>query len=218
MKTKLCNKCDVIKNLSDFSFRSDTKKYRNCCKICRKEYHKSWENKNRDYINEKHKIWTKNNSDKRKLTNKKYVKKNYNKIRKYQKVWLENNKEQHLKSRRKYENKKFNTDPCFRIGKILRNRLNIAIKCDFKNGSAVRHLGCSLPDLKQHLESKFYTNLETNEIMSWNNYGVYGWHIDHIVPLSKFNLSIEEELKAACHYTNLQPMWAKENLSKGAKI
>jgi hypothetical protein len=52
--------------------------------------------------------------------------------------------------------------------------------------------------------------------MSWGNYGQ--WHIDHIIPLSSFNLLEEQQFKIACHYTNLQPLWAKENLSKGNKI
>ncbi len=52
--------------------------------------------------------------------------------------------------------------------------------------------------------------------MSWDNHTKYGWHIDHIIPLA--SAKTEEELKSLCHYTNLQPLWAKENLSKGAKI
>lgn len=52
--------------------------------------------------------------------------------------------------------------------------------------------------------------------MNWDNRGLYGWHIDHIIPLS--SAKTEEEVYKLCHYTNLQPLWAKENLSKGNKI
>jgi len=85
----------------------------------------------------------------------------------------------------------------------------MAIKKHSKTGSAVRDLGCSIDELKQHLESKFLPG------MTWNNYGRFGWHIDHIRPLSQFDLTNPEQLKIACHYTNLQPLWWRDNLSKG---
>jgi hypothetical protein len=63
--------------------------------------------------------------------------------------------------------------------------------------------------LKLYLESKFQPG------MSWDNWGRTGWHIDHIKPLALFNLSDRKQFLEACHYTNLQPLWAKDNLSKG---
>ncbi len=50
--------------------------------------------------------------------------------------------------------------------------------------------------------------------MTWDNHGLYGWHIDHVVPLSSFDLTDHKQVKKACHWFNLQPLWAKENLSK----
>ena len=100
------------------------------------------------------------------------------------------------------------------IGRIkhnLRGRLNRAIKSNYKSGSAVRDLGCSIEELKIHLESQFQLG------MSWDNWSRIGWHIDHIKPLSSFNLENIEEFKKACHYSNLQPLWAQDNISKGAK-
>lgn len=92
----------------------------------------------------------------------------------------------------------------------LRSRLNKAIAGNYKAGSAVSDLGCSIEELKRHLESQF------QEGMSWDNYGRKGWHIDHIVPLANFDLTLEADIKIACHHTNLQPLWAKDNISKGA--
>jgi hypothetical protein len=99
-----------------------------------------------------------------------------------------------------------------RIKHSLRSRLNHAIKRNFKSGSAVEDLGCSIEELKIYLESKFSPD------MTWSSYGHKGWHIDHIVPLSSFDLNNPEELRVACHYKNLQPLWAKDNLVKSNKI
>ncbi len=79
-----------------------------------------------------------------------------------------------------------------------------------KVGSAVRDLGCSVDKLKKHLESRFRFG------MTWENYGM--WHIDHIRPLASFDLTDRVQFLQACHYTNLQPLWAPENLGKGARV
>ncbi len=93
----------------------------------------------------------------------------------------------------------------------LRNRLNSALKGNQKAGSAVSDLGCSVEFLKKYLEKQF------KEGMIWANWSRTGWHIDHIKALAKFDLTDPVEFKKACHYTNLQPMWAKDNLRWGAK-
>ena len=72
-------------------------------------------------------------------------------------------------------------------------------------------IGCSLEELKKHLESQFKPG------MSWKNRGRNGWHIDHIKPCASFDLSKSEEQHKCFHYSNLQPLWAKENLRKGIK-
>jgi hypothetical protein len=71
-------------------------------------------------------------------------------------------------------------------------------------------VGCSPEFLKEHLEQQF------TEGMSWDNHGLYGWHIDHKIPLSSANT--EEEIYNLCHYSNLQPLWAEDNLKKSNKI
>ncbi len=104
-------------------------------------------------------------------------------------------------SRRRYKNIQ-----C-KLAQTLRARLGN----NLKSGSAVRDLGCSIAELKTYLESKFQPD------MTWENWALDGWHIDHIKPLCSFDLTIREQFLKACHYSNLRPLWAFENQSKGAK-
>jgi len=66
--------------------------------------------------------------------------------------------------------------------------------------------------MKLYLESKFQPG------MNWDNWSYKGWHIDHVIPLSSFNLENGEKLLKAVNFINLQPLWAKDNMSKGDKI
>jgi hypothetical protein len=116
--------------------------------------------------------------------------------------------------KKKYIKERSVVDINFKILQNLRKRLNKYIKS--KTSSTKDLLGCSTNDLRSHLENRFYDRRDGTK-MSWENYGLKGWHIDHIKPLEKFNLLDLEQLKRACHYTNLQPLWAEDNLSKGSK-
>lgn len=106
---------------------------------------------------------------------------------------------------------------CGRIAATLRNRLGSSLKGNSKAGSAVRDLGCTIAELKAHLESKFYRHPKTGEVMTWKSWGIHGWHIDHVKPLASFDLTDRQQFLAACHYTNLQPLWAEANLRKSDK-
>lgn len=110
---------------------------------------------------------------------------------------------------RAYMQQKRDTDIQYRLALRLRIRLWHALKGKTKGGSAVRDLGCTIPQLMKQLESKFKPG------MTWDNYGK--WHIDHIKPLIKFDLTDRLQLKIACHHSNLQPLWGEDNLSKGAE-
>lgn len=100
----------------------------------------------------------------------------------------------------------------YKLSFNLRCRLNKALILHLKSGSAVMDLGCSIDEFKIYLESKFQSG------MTWENYGLYGWHMDHIIPLSSFNLSDRNEFLKAAHYTNIQPLWAEQNLIKSNKL
>lgn len=107
---------------------------------------------------------------------------------------------------RTYNNEKFKQDIDFKIAKLLRNRILRVLKGNIKSGHTLNLLGCSIDELKAHLEMQFEPG------MTWENQGGKdGWQIDHIIPCAKFNLSIPECQRICFNYRNLQPMWAKEN-------
>lgn len=142
-----------------------------------------------------------NNREERLLASKIYQSKPENKIRRNQYL-------------RKYHKEKYPNDIQYRLANIIRARLYIALKSKKtpKIASGVRDIGCSLGELKVYLESLF------TEGMTWTNHSLTGWHIDHKKPLALFDLSDKKQFLQAVHYTNLQPLWATKNLSKGKRI
>lgn len=95
------------------------------------------------------------------------------------------------------------------IIRSLRTRLRDALRGGQRVGSAIRDLGCTIPEFKSYIAAKF------TDGMTWNNHGA--WHLDHIRPLASFNLKDRSQFLGACHYTNYQPLWAADNLAKGAR-
>ena len=98
-----------------------------------------------------------------------------------------------------------------KISQNLRSRLNIAIRNNYKSGSAVKDLGCDITFFKNYIEEQFKYD------MTWDNWGTV-WHLDHIKPLSLANLSVREEFLEVVNYTNLQPLYVKDNIIKGNKF
>lgn len=132
---------------------------------------------------------------------------NFEEIKHYQKEYRASHSEE-INQQRAERKKK---DPLFRMSLNLRTRLNIALKKTHWNKSVKfnDYIGCTLEELKTHLEKQFKPG------MTWENNTLTGWHIDHIIPLA--SAKTEEELYKLCHYTNLQPLWAKDNLRKHSK-
>jgi hypothetical protein len=140
--------------------------------------------------------------------------KNREKAVQYQREYrLKNKQKQSEYNKTAYEKRKirYANDVNFRLAASLRNRLGRAIKSHYKSGSAVSDLGCSITDFKIYIESKFQIG------MTWNNWSINGWHLDHIQPLCKFDLTDSNQFKVACHYTNLQPLWVKDHREKTIK-
>lgn len=141
----------------------------------------------------------------------KYRSDNPEKRQKTQANYYAKNKQQIMARSAKWATKRYAEDIEFRIQKILRSRLLVALKGRSKTASATRLVGCSIAKLKKHLERMFDSR------MTWENYGHRTWHIDHIVPLAAFDLTKPEQQRKAFHWKNLQPLWAVENLKKGAR-
>ncbi len=210
---KKCSKCNIIKNLTDFA-KDKSGKFGvvSACKKCKNAEAKNYRKNNHQKIKKSMKNWYENNKDSIKESSKIYYLNNKPEKIKYQQIYYSKNKKHIIKQKKEYSRVKRKTDIQFRLSTILRSRLIGAIKKNSKKGSAIRDLGCSIEELKIYLETQFQPN------MTWKNWSKKGWHIDHIIPLFCFDLTNPKHFKKACHYTNLQPMWANENLRKGTKV
>lgn len=132
--------------------------------------------------------------------------------------WQEENRDRHREWSRNRRKVRLASDPEFKAAIAMRRRFDMALRnqvydgWNIRSGESVRLLGCTMAEFVAYIESLW------SDGMTWENWTRDGWHIDHIIPLSAFDLSDEEQVKAACHYTNLRPLWAKDNLRKGAKV
>lgn len=189
---KTCTKCHEEKEVFNFDIHK-TGKFGTTskCKKCRAIYYAEYHQKN-------------------KLKRKKYYALHRNK--EYSKRYYQNNKKKMIEASNRWAIKERKINPKFKIMCNLRNRIKDAITRNSKSATTKQLLGCSVEELKNYLQSKF------QEGMNWENYGLFGWHIDHIMPCASFDLSKPEEQQKCFHYSNLQPLWAKDNLSKGDKI
>ena len=229
---KICSKCKVEKTYDDFGKKArhpDGHSY--TCKECaNKKRREQW----------KEKEVTPEEKEKRKEYYDRYYDKNKTKLSEYGKKYYSENKEKVLDRTAKYReenrdeiNKKlrvyhrredvkernrlrYKNDINYKLKKVLRSRVIDALKKkgNYKTESTEDLIGCSIPELLRHIERQF------QEGMSWDNHG-FGddkWHVDHIIPCDSFNLEQEEERRKCFNYKNLQPLWQKENISKGNKM
>jgi hypothetical protein len=234
MSEKICNACKITKTLDNFT---NNLKYKfgkeNKCKECVKEKNKTkieklresqrkWREKNPDYMKEygkkpeiiayqkeyykDHKEeclnytkeWRKNNPEKYKITRKNYEENNKDKMNEYHRNWKQNKRENDINYKIK-EN----------TSRRIRYELNAFLKTN-KTKRTTEYIGCSIEELKLHIESKF------KDSMNWDNYGSY-WHIDHIIPCAAWDLTKEEDNMYCWNFRNLQPLIASENQSKKDK-
>ena len=184
----ICKNCNQEKLDTEFYWNSSKSRFETTCKTCMKDRRK------RRY---------KQDASKEKQQHYKYVEQNRESVNAYKKQWARDHKSQ----RTEYARKKYQTDIVWRIKSCLRSRITAAVSK--KHGDTMNLVGCDIQSLCNHLESLF------EEGMNWDNYG--DWHIDHIKPCAAFDLSQPDQQKKCFHYSNLQPLWAEDNLRKASR-
>ena len=105
---------------------------------------------------------------------------------------------------------RWHNDPLFKLKKMMRSRFKKAMRENWVTGSFTKLLGCTIKDLKQHIETQFHIHPDTKEVMTWDNYGTL-WQIDHKIAFCAVDLTIQEELAKVSNYINLQPLWDSEH-------
>lgn len=159
---------------------------------------KEYFNENKDYFLALKKKYWRDNKHILGPKNKKYYEKN--------KEWINKNHYQNYKRPRYY------SDVEFRLKEVLSARIRQALNHNYKSASTEKLIGCSISELRQHLEKQF------TEGMSWDNHSIIGWHIDHRKPCDSFDLTDPIQQRECFHFSNLQPLWYDENIRKGTSL
>jgi hypothetical protein len=186
--TKVCTLCKQILDLNHFYIRKDNGKHRNECNTCRSLKNKEWKRATgfdkQSYERRREKV-----------------------LERAKKYRLENKEKVRL-SAKTSRKKKRDSDPMYRLKCNLRRRCLLALHGHYKDNTTFELIGCTYEKLKNYLEKQF------SDGMTWDNYGIKGWHVDHKKPCASFDLSDPKQQKECFHFSNLQPMWAKDNLLK----
>jgi hypothetical protein len=207
METKVCTKCLIEKPLDEMVKRSNASGgYRPLCKSCYNQYKKGKYKQDSTKIKETLKRYKEKNPN----YLKEYREENREKLLQQMKSYYQKNSKKLKEDMKNYQRDRKKTDILFNIQNRMRCRLyHFLDKKDItKKSKTFEIIGCSPEFLKEYLEKQFKGG------MSWDNRNE--WHIDHIIPLS--SSKTEEEIYQLSHYTNLQPLWAEDNLKKGNKI
>jgi hypothetical protein len=230
---RTCTKCGETKNLLDFYKNTNGGKdgLSSHCKMCINIKRSEYNHLNKEKINDKRRIYQKLHS--KEIYDRFKIKKNSNEVIK--KIIVENHKvavkkyrELHIQEikerdkikrqtldykikRRNYDKKLRTTNHAYRLNKNFQRNILLSLKSNKEGKRWESLVGYTIKDLVSHLEQKF------TEGMTWENYGLFGWHIDHIKPISWFKISYysDEAFRECWSLKNLQPMWCNENDSKG---
>jgi len=120
------------------------------------------------------------------------------------------NREEYRAKCRAYIKKRYETEPDFRLKEFLRSRMHAALKAKrvTKTERSIELLGCTIEEFRTHIEKQWLPG------MTWENHTYKGWHIDHIKPVNTFDFTDLEQQKQCFHYTNLRPLWWRDNNSR----
>lgn len=206
---KVCIKCGIEKEKSDFhKDRSKKDGLVSKCKACAKEYQAKYYKENRERLIKCSRKWYSENIDKaRENKRASYWENRESRVKQRKDIYWKN-REENIRKSKEYHLNRQRVDPFYRFKTRCRKRVWAAFneKGYSKKSKTFDLVGCSQDFLVSYIESKFSPG------MSWENYG--DWHVDHIIPVSAAKNELEVEL--LCHYLNLQPLWASDNVSKSA--
>jgi len=167
---------------------------------------------NKEKIKDRRKKYNEKSREKRSEYDKIYNKNNKLKRSEYHKKYRKDNREERNKNFNKYQNKRKKEDLVFSLKCNIRSLINNSFKRGNnkfkKDEKTEKILGCSIIFFISYISLKFKNS------MTIENHGE--WHLDHIVPLA--TAKTEDDVIRLNHYTNFQPLWAKDNMSKSNKI
>ena len=178
-------------------------------KIKAKKRNKKHRENNREYHLLRCQKWRDENKEENRQKNRDRYNANKEKYQASHREWMKANRDKINSYRRKKRRESLQHRISENLRAGFKQALAAQLKSSFTSNASFVYLGCSFKELKTQLEDGF------QEGMSWDNYG--DWHIDHIKPLCMHDLSVKSEQAAACHHTNLQPLWADQNSSKGGR-
>lgn len=226
-KSGLSSKCKQC----DKKYREENKdrisKYREENAEHLRELNKKWRNNNREKINEYKRAYRKKHLNESRI--KEQAIRDSGKYkdvqRKCSKEYYINNKElvknrtKEYKLKRVEEERKYQREWARKNRETIEGRIISSLRCrtlrayggKSKDKKTKELIGCDFQTFKKHIEVQF------RDGMSWDNYGIKGWHFDHIKPISSFDLTDEKQALECFNYKNIQPLWWWENLSKGDK-
>ena len=211
---RICVKCSVEKPLSEFRIRKDKGYHRRECKQCARDEDKKWKLKNSEKLKAQAKKHYNENKEYYAIKYKIWVEDNREHTRKYAKEYRKNNHEKELKRCREYQKNKYKTDINYKLRMLIGGRIRRVLNHSRTNkgNKSIELLGCSLPFLKEYIENLFQKE------MSWDKFHNGEIHIDHKIPCASFDLTDLNQQRECFHYSNLQPLWAVDNLRKGSKV